>query len=119
MEVIAPVVALFALISIAALVFGTAIWLILFTPIVRWTFYALVTFLCLRLVLLPFQTGSRVLEEGASLEGGRGVHDELWAGSALRRIRAERDRHDHQPIGPLDPSDLHRLPCPEARVRFL
>src|SRR5215203_1998409 len=63
MEVIAPVVALFALIAIAALVFGAALWLVLFTPVLRWTIYAVVAFLCLRLVLLPFQTGTRVLEE--------------------------------------------------------
>src|SRR5215212_7934798 len=63
MEVIAPVVALFALIATAALAVGLSLWLILFTPFVTWAFYAVVAFLCLRLVLLPFQTGTRVLEE--------------------------------------------------------
>src|SRR5215212_2423527 len=63
MEVIAPVIAAFLVIGVIAMMFGVALWLVLFTPVLRWTIYAVVAFLCLRLGLLPFQRGTRVLEE--------------------------------------------------------
>src|SRR5215210_1944845 len=63
MEVIAPVIAVVLVVGVIALVLGAALWLILFTPVVRWAFYGIVAIPCLRLVLLPFQTGTRVLEE--------------------------------------------------------
>ena len=63
MEVFAPLITLVLIVCIITLMLAAAIWLIVFTPVVKRTFYAVVAFLCLRLVLLPFQTGSRILEE--------------------------------------------------------
>jgi hypothetical protein len=63
MEVIAPVIALVVVVCIVTLLLSAAVWLIVFTRVVRWTFYAVVAFLCLRLVLLPFQSGTRMLDE--------------------------------------------------------
>jgi len=63
MEVVAPVIAVVLVIGVVALVVSAALWLIFFTPVVKWAFLAVVAFLSLRLVLLPFQTGTRVLEE--------------------------------------------------------
>jgi len=63
MEVVAPVIAVVLAIGVVALVLSAALWLILSTPVVKWALFAVVAFLCLRLVLLPFQTETRVLEE--------------------------------------------------------